>query len=157
LAHPNIYPMYELLEHVKGWFCRAKAAGSSWHKATTGYQRGVQVKIQYWECSRSQRPQTRLRILGRKVYCVTHRNTVQLPQWDLVFWSCFYFIFYFLLQGRVARAHGGYEGTGRWVGLGCMIWNLQRINNNVFKKPKNKIKVLVAVTELFGAYKNDST
>ena len=29
LAHPNIYPMYELLEHVKGWSCRPKAAGSS--------------------------------------------------------------------------------------------------------------------------------
>lgn len=28
LAHPNIYPIYEVLEHIKGLFCRTKVVGS---------------------------------------------------------------------------------------------------------------------------------
>ena len=47
LAHPNIYPMYDLPECMKGQSCRSKAAGSPWHRATTGYLRGVPVRIQY--------------------------------------------------------------------------------------------------------------
>jgi hypothetical protein len=45
----------------RGLSCRSKAAGSPWHMATTGYLRGVLVRIQYWWCSRSQKTLTRPR------------------------------------------------------------------------------------------------
>lgn len=61
---------------------RSKAAGSPWHRATTGYPWEVLVRVQCRWCSRSQRPQTRpmtqfnehlqLSCLGKRVYCVTH-------------------------------------------------------------------------------------
>jgi hypothetical protein len=41
---------------LRGPFYRSKAAGSPWHRATTGYLRRVPMRIQYWWCSRSQRP-----------------------------------------------------------------------------------------------------
>jgi hypothetical protein len=49
----------------------------------------------------------------RRVYRGTHCNTLQLPQREL--------------QGQ--RADN--KGTGRWVGLGWMLWNSQRINKMV--------------------------
>jgi hypothetical protein len=55
LVHPNICPMDELLECMKGLSYRSKTTGSPWHRAMTGHQGGVPVRIQYWECSRSQR------------------------------------------------------------------------------------------------------
>lgn len=33
--------------------------------------------------------------------------------------------FFFPFLGKVARAEGGYKGTGRWMGWGCMRQNLQ--------------------------------
>lgn len=48
LAHPNTHP---ICEHMKsswdiwrGCPCRCKAAGYSWHKAATGYPRGVPMR-----------------------------------------------------------------------------------------------------------------
>jgi hypothetical protein len=51
----------------KGQSCGSKAAGSPWHQATTRYLRGVLVRIQYWSCSRSQRPRIR-----RMTHCSEH-------------------------------------------------------------------------------------
>lgn len=38
---------------------------------------------------------------------------------------------FFFRQGEVAKAEGGYEGMERSVGLGCMVWNCQRINKSL--------------------------
>lgn len=58
LARP-IYPICELQEHKEGsQFYRTKATGSPWHRVTTGYLRGDQVRIQYLWCSSCRRPRT---------------------------------------------------------------------------------------------------
>lgn len=54
--------------------------------------------------SRSQRPQTspmtrynehlQVKLFGQKVYCGTHRDTLQFPQLDFLF-VCFYILFSF--------------------------------------------------------------
>jgi len=36
------------------------------------------------------------------------------------------------------QCQGGYKGTRRWVGFGCMIWNSQRINKKL-KTNKNRL------------------
>jgi hypothetical protein len=38
------------------------------------------------------------------------------------------FFYYFLFVGRIARTEVWFKGTGRWVGLGSMMWHSQRIN-----------------------------
>jgi hypothetical protein len=43
----------------RGHSHRSKAAGSLQHRATTGYLRGISIRIQDWHCCRSQKPQTR--------------------------------------------------------------------------------------------------
>lgn len=45
MAHPNIYPIYELLEHVKGQLqdCRIP-----WHRAKTGTAKRSSVKGLVW-------------------------------------------------------------------------------------------------------------
>lgn len=44
LAHSNIYPIYELLEHVKRWVLQIQGYMT---KAITGYPRRVSVRVQY--------------------------------------------------------------------------------------------------------------
>lgn len=50
LSYFNIYPKYELLELIKGQVLQPKLQNLHQHRATTGYQRGVLVKLQYWWC-----------------------------------------------------------------------------------------------------------
>ena len=72
--------------------------------------RGVLVRIQYGWCSRNQRPQTRLvtqqwtfpstDMWSKRVYCGTHCDTLQLPQWEflgLYLFFIFGFFFFVLL------------------------------------------------------------
>lgn len=49
LAHSNIHPTDELLEHVKGTrrTYRLRMAGSPWHRTTTGYPQGAPVRA-HW-------------------------------------------------------------------------------------------------------------
>jgi hypothetical protein len=55
----------------------------------------------------------------------------KLPQWDaLILLFCFSLL-YFLWVGKVARKEGKYQGMRRWVGLGCMMWNSQRVNKKL--------------------------
>lgn len=49
---------------------------------------------------------------GQMVYCMTHYS---LPD------KIYLFVFFW---GGVARTEGGYGGTGKRVGLGCMMGNL---------------------------------
>lgn len=52
----------------------------------------------------------------------------------------FYFILlYFPFGEEVARTEGRYKGTGRWVGLVCMLWTSKRIN----KKLKRSLTILI--------------
>jgi hypothetical protein len=45
--------------------------------------------------------------------------------------------FIFWGPGEVARPEGRYKGTGRWVGLGFIVYNnSQRINKKLKKNPK---------------------
>lgn len=53
------WPIYDLLEHEKGPNLQIQRWRSPQHRATAGYPRGVTVRIQYWQCSKSQRPWTR--------------------------------------------------------------------------------------------------
>ena len=57
--HLNIYLTDELLECMKGWSCRSKTTWSPKQRETTGYWRGVPLRTQYWQYSRSQSPCTR--------------------------------------------------------------------------------------------------
>jgi hypothetical protein len=47
LAYPNIYPIHEVLEYVKRLVLQIQNYRVSMTLATTGYLRGVPVKIQY--------------------------------------------------------------------------------------------------------------
>jgi hypothetical protein len=45
--------------------------------------------------------------------------------------TCYSFyneILFFSVWGEIARVEGRYKGRGRWVELGCMVWNSQRTN-----------------------------
>lgn len=43
---------------------------------------------------------------------------------------------------KAARAEGGYEGTGRKVGLECMVWNSQRANKSLNNQLVNYLKTI---------------
>lgn len=45
LAHPNIYPIFDLLECLKGLVRLSHNSGSPWLRATAGYLRGVSVRV----------------------------------------------------------------------------------------------------------------
>lgn len=60
-----------------------------------------------------------------KGYTVIHGVTLQL------LWQDFSFSFKFYFVGEIARAEGRYEGTGRWMVWGYMMWKIQRMK---FKK-----------------------
>jgi hypothetical protein len=49
---------------------RTKAAGPPWFREAAGYPRRVSVKVQYWWCSRSQRPWARSGLLIAKNTCI---------------------------------------------------------------------------------------
>jgi hypothetical protein len=59
LAHLNIYPIYELLEHMKGLVLQIQSFMVSRTQGNIGYWRGLLVEIHYGKFSRSQRPRTR--------------------------------------------------------------------------------------------------
>lgn len=50
----------------RDWSCETIATGSPWLK-TVGYLKGVSVSIQYWWCTRNERPWTR-----STIYCNEH-------------------------------------------------------------------------------------
>lgn len=74
-----------------------------------------------------------------KYHCVT----LQLPHWDFVSLFVCFGLFVLLLNfilftifGRgleIARAEGGFKGTGSWMGSGCMMWHPQRIDKKLKK------------------------
>lgn len=49
------------------------------------------------------------------------------------------FSFYSILFCSLLEAEGRYEGMEGWVGLGCMVWNLQRIQKKIFLKKVFKL------------------
>lgn len=51
----------------------------------------------------------------------------------------FLFVCFKLIGGLCWRGRGRYGGTGKWIGLGYMISNSQRINTELWKKGKRKI------------------
>lgn len=57
----------------------------------------------------------------------TTASTVRLFFRFLFFFS---FKVYFVLWAKITREEGKSEGTGRWMGQRCMMWNPQRINKN---------------------------
>lgn len=63
--------------------------------------------------------------------CGTHCDTLQLPWWD-GFYVCW--VLWVLFWGAGCMVEGVDMGEGRWAGLGCMIWNSQRISKKFFKK-----------------------
>lgn len=85
LAHPNIFPIYDMLEHSKVpvLFCWSRATGSLKLRAAERYLR-VSMREQYCWCSRSHRPWTKLmslcnehlqvELFGQFIHCVTHLN-----------------------------------------------------------------------------------
>jgi hypothetical protein len=116
--------------------CRTKAIRSPWHR-TTGYLRGVPVRIQYWQCSRSQRPwitpmthcneHWQVNLFGLKCTLCDTPWTMQLPQRDV------YYLFIYLGGGRWGNCKGRFRGMWRWVGLRYMMWNSQGNNKKVLK------------------------
>ena len=127
LAHPKIYIICDL--PVEGWSCWPKAAGSPWHRVTTGQPGGVLVTIQYWY-DRSQRPRART-ICNEHLQVKMCRqrdivwDTLQLP-WQMFSNFCFVLfvclfvclLFYFSLVRRLQEQRVSVRGWGRWVGLG---------------------------------------
>ena len=88
--------------------------------------------------------------VDRGAPCGVHWDTLGHPITSMMrYFLCFvyYFLFVclcgFFLWGKVEGAEEEYEETGRWLGVGCMMWNSQRINKK-FKitlstnRPNNK-------------------
>lgn len=78
LAHPNIYPLYDLLDLMRGLILRFKDEGSPWHRATIRYLGEIQMTIKYWLC-RSQRSHIR-----SMTYCNEHLLIKMFGQKDTV-------------------------------------------------------------------------
>jgi hypothetical protein len=103
---PTSTPSMNCWSEWRSWSYGSKAAGSPWYGATARYLRGVLVRIQYWWCSRSQRPPSRPRtyynehLQAEKYEQKVLWDTLQLPQWD----------FFFLLLGRLQGRRAGMKG-----------------------------------------------
>jgi hypothetical protein len=107
------------------WYHISNTAGSLWNRATTGYLEESQwgSSIDNVAEARGLEPDqwlTAVNILkqsvDKRVYSMGHTVTYySFLDWD----------FFFLLG-----AEGRSERTGRWVGLGYMMWNPQRVNKS---------------------------
>lgn len=110
-AYPKTYPIYELLEWERGL-----VTGSPWFKATAGFLWRVSVRMQYWRCSKSQKPWTRP---------ATHCNE-HLP--SKVFWAKGYTMhdsteFPRPLQWRNMWWRGRKDGAVEWYKNGGAAWD----------------------------------
>jgi hypothetical protein len=52
----------------------------------------------------------------------------------------FYFLYFVFFWREVARAEGSYGGMGRWVQLGCVMWNSERIKKKFERKRERERK-----------------
>lgn len=67
-----------------------------------------------------------------KAVWIKGHSILQLSPWDLCCCFVCFFSLGFLFSFLLARdCEGRYEGAGRRVGLGCMVWNSQRINRKL--------------------------
>jgi hypothetical protein len=72
------------------------------------------------------------RCMNNRVYWGTRwHTTASTMRWGLFCFVYFYFTRFYFLVGRGCKGRGGYTGMGRWVGLGYMMGNSQRINKKV--------------------------
>lgn len=58
LAHPTSCPISDLLECGKGPVLQKDNRRISATRVTTGYLRGASMRVQWWSCTRNQRPWT---------------------------------------------------------------------------------------------------
>jgi hypothetical protein len=59
LSHPNIFPIYDLLEYVKGLGLQIQSCRFSMTKGNNSISEKslvLKLRIRYWKCGRSQRP-----------------------------------------------------------------------------------------------------
>lgn len=114
LAHSNIYPLMNCWNVRRGQSYISNMKGSLWPRAT-GHLGKAQVRVQYWQSSRSQRglePDQQLtamntckqRHMDKRVDCGAHCDTPQSPQLD-----------FFLLGGG---CKGGGQGERKVSGIG---------------------------------------
>jgi hypothetical protein len=95
----------------------------------TGYQRGVLVRIQSWWCGRSQRPWPRaMTLCNEQVKKCGQQGTLQDTLWHITASTMRIF---FIGGGEATRVESGYEGMGRRVRLGYMMWNSWWINKKI--------------------------
>lgn len=144
LAQPNIDLLHlwaaGVYERVWSYRTRAKAPGSPRHWSTTGYLREALMSIQYWESSRSQRPQAKTitlqctfanKTVWAKGCTVVHYRSFQSFHTEilLLFACLFCFLFFW---GVFARVEGRYGGRGKMSGI--------RVHDMKFTHTHKKVK-----------------
>jgi hypothetical protein len=141
LAHPNIYSICGLIEHKKEPVLQNQKL-QSFHN--TGQQQN-DLDESWWGSSIDNVTEARglekekwllaMDICQQEYtmwYTMTHHSFHSEISFGF-FFLCFLGVcccccFCFVLIGEVVSAEGRFGGTGRWVGLWCMMWNSQRID-----------------------------
>lgn len=121
--------MYDLLECIKRKVLQNNDFKISMTGATVGYLRGVSVGVQVELigqqgklCDTLQFPM----LLGWVKRCQKKRRSKVR-----FLFVCFVFSFWGVLGVHAAGVKGDYGGTGRWMGLECMMWKFQRCNKEL--------------------------
>lgn len=142
LAHCNAYPLCELLERAHEGISPAEAKLQDlhdWGSSRTSERslgEGLVSMVQQKQATLNQTDDSMESTFASKAGLSKgwtvwrNRDTPQLPRQD------FLFNFYFLFSSweEVTGAEGGYGRTGKWVGLACVLRNLQRIDKDKREK-----------------------
>lgn len=147
LSHPNIYPNYDLLECGKGLILwnHSFRISMTWGNIRITNRN---VGFHYWSCTKAKGLEPDQQLITQWTFA---NKTPSGKRWIKKSWGgaedggakystfsvflCFsivYFLSHFYsalaFLRRTTRVKGRYGGTRTWVGLGCIVWNSQRIN-----------------------------
>ena len=119
LVHPNIYPSINCCSARRGWSYRSKTIESPWHRTTTGNTRGVPVKF-----SIDNKTEARALLPDQwvtKMNICKQRSVDKRYTGGHIVTNNSFHRFFFSVWEKVSRVESGYEGRGRWVGVGCVM------------------------------------
>jgi hypothetical protein len=151
------WPTPKSISSLNGWdtwkcqCCWSEATGSPWHRVTVSnidcVIEATGLELEQWLIAMNI---WRWRCLDRGIYFGIHCDTLHFPPWDvfLYFISLFVpvcmcveyvcmgvcgcvYVCPFYLEVEIVKAKWGFEGVGRWAGLGWMIWNSQRTKESI--------------------------
>lgn len=164
---PSMYYLWELVKGLALWIysCRISVT-----QGNNGYSRGVSMRVQHWWSTQrlrtNQQYTTHWKFASEDEW--TRGQTAQhsaapnarkteeevMERWErgrskvLCWFACFvlFWINIFLKLSFVGDTVGlrdGYGGTGKRVGLGCLMWNSQAINKNISKLRKRHVELSI--------------